>query len=62
MNYFLNIGREPRKEPEVPEDLACALEASADDLRNDRVEDTVDFLDDVQRRIDAYFASRQPRV
>ncbi len=62
MTSFLPKGhaakRRPLRDGDIPEHLARSLDASADDLRNGRLEDTAEFLDGMQRRIDEYFARK----
>jgi hypothetical protein len=43
---------------EIPENVGRALDQSADDLRHDRIEDSVDFLKRMRARIEAYFQRR----
>ncbi len=59
MTSSLRKDRKPHLESEVPADLLRSLDSSADDIKNDRVEDTNRFLDGMQRRIDEYFARRR---
>lgn len=47
-----------QQDPKLPQAVSDALNASADDLRCDRVEDASTFLDRVQAKVDAYKAGR----
>ncbi len=46
------------QDPTLPRAVSDALNASADDLRHDRVEDASTFLDRVQAKVGAYKAGR----
>ncbi len=54
-----SVQRSSSVEADVPRHIAEALDQSADDLRHDRVEDSADFLDRMQSRINAYKARKQ---
>ena len=47
-----------QQDPKLPRAVSDALNASADNLRYDRVEDAPTFLDRVQVKVDAYKAGR----
>lgn len=57
-----SVQRSSSAEADVPRHIAEALDQSADDLRYDRVEDSADFLDRMQSRIDAHKARKQEPV
>jgi len=49
------------QDPTLPRVVSDALNASADDMRHDRVEDESAFLNRVQAKVDAYKAGRATR-
>ncbi len=51
------FGRQPASD-EVPEDIARALDASADDVRNDRTVDIGDFLEEMRVKLEAHRARK----
>lgn len=55
----MNVLRPPQpSSPALPRSVASALDASADDLRHDRIEEATAVLERVQAKVDAYKAGR----
>lgn len=48
------VRRKPASEDAVPEEIARALDASAEDVRNDRTADLGDFLKSMEAKLKAY--------
>jgi len=59
---FMTMGFRRRplgsQDPSFPQAVSHALNASADDLHHDRLEDEASFLERVQARIGSYMAGR----
>jgi hypothetical protein len=52
------FGRQPTSHDAVPEDIARALDASAEDVRNDRTEDLRDFVKRKKAELEAHLAQK----
>ena len=52
------FGRQPASDDAVPEEIARALDASAEDVRNDRTVDIGEFLKSMQAKLEAHRARK----
>jgi hypothetical protein len=61
VNFFLRrgpAGQRAASDDTVPEEIARALDASAEDMRENRTEDIGDFLQRMEARLESHLAAK----